>query len=367
MQHDGYTETLHFKDRLCTRCPETHGPSKGVKRRELRLTVQAHGPVPDALIGKLKDGQWRPKWPESARIHDEIEELVQNGVVEADFKIHSNGNEVVAWVHAPHAEQENEVSRLRRELYAMAPQAEDWSRRATRKALQVALRIAKTPNHQALNWPPRIWNALFSAHSKAGDISRIASALGAKPNTRLSAHAIWFYGHGTMKAAGRTLVIEGELVVPEQWLRGQVQFLDVERLGIVENRDLASIAPGLVLALDGPCSSTHLNVIAEANRQGLPAWVWTDMDGAGINMTRNVRKAHPGAFIVGFATWPTDWALAASADQQQQARDAAKTSDELTLHAHYVLRNGWFEQERIFAELMLQGKTWNDLLEGDAD
>ncbi len=365
--HGTYTEVTFLKGQACSRpgCGKTKGPDKGILRIELRQKLAPRGEVPDWLVTELTAGTWAPKFPRSQVALEPIQRLVREGIVDADLKAHPKGGFlVVERVFAPQAAQEDAITQLRTKLRAAAPTASAWIGRATHRDLLLAERITSVPGHRGFSWPSRVWNAAFRDHSKQGDAARVAEALGCTVANRASKHGAWFYGHGTIKTSDRSLQVNGELVVPEAWLRGPLTFEGIEECGIIENRDLASIMPGFSLALDGHLSPVQRHIIRELARNGVPAWAWTDLDGAGITITRQVRDAYPGVRIVGLQEWPKEWALELSSEQALQARDAANLADDLQGLANYVLKTGWFEQERIYAQLVIAGRTIQDLKNG---
>ena len=370
LDRGGYTELTYLKGQACARprCTKTKGPDKGILRIELRQKAPPTGEVPDWLVTELSSGVWTPKYPRSQTVLADVQALVQQGVVNADLKAHPKaGFLVVERVYAPQAASEDAITRLRSKLEAIVPSAADWLRRATYRDLLLAERITAVPGFRGFAWPSRVWNAAFREHSKQGDAARVAQAIGCTVSNRASKHGAWFYGSGVIKTATRSIEVDGELVVPEAWLRGPLTFQGIAECGIIENRDLASIIPGFSLALDGHLSPVQRHIISELARNQVPAWVWTDVDGAGITITRQVRQAYPKVRVLGMQSWPKEWALELTPEQALQARDAVQVADDFQGLARYVLNTGWFEQERVYAQLVMTGKDPVAFLRGTAD
>lgn len=282
--------------------------------------------------------------------------------MDADFEAHpKTGRLVVTKVLLGAPPDELRIEALRRSLSAEFPGASNWIARARLDELQTALRIVEIPGFREREWPSRVWNAAVHGDSKRGDASRIASILGCRVRDRASTHAVWFYGQGAIRVGHEVVPVDGEAVIPDRLLQGATG-LDAEELGVVENRDLASLAPGLVMALDGQCTPSQAAFLARLHKENVKVWAWPDVDGAGVMIARTIRSAHPRSTIVGLQRWPDSWARSLSDEQRLQALDAAGAIDEWSDVLTYILNVGWVEQEKVYAELDIQGDPWGRLL-----
>lgn len=347
------TTTTTYAGVRCRHCKHPRGGPPSPVARTYRTQGGPRGPVPSDIAVLLSQGRAEFRHPQSSALHDQAVALALAGAVDIDTEYNAHaGTWATRRLWAPAgSDQTTPLDQLRTRLMSELNN-QGWLATASTADLELVAAVLQDSAWKSRRWPGRVWTAHLRGHSKSGDASYIAERLGLTVPRR--GHEVWFYGQGKVSGV-REFVVDGETCISSSQL-GDISQVHADHLWVIENRDLASIMPGFVLAVDGNLKPGHESVVRAAVASGIPVTAWFDMDAEGIGMAR---RAHSlGLKVTGFGAFPPElgWPLD-SEKRLYLAAEEAKRGPFAEALTHIRHHNRYWEQERIYAAAQMAGQT----------